>query len=216
MMKKITRYILAAIAVAAICIPEAAFAQQSDRSSSSGTVVRRGANDRKRAKNTPSAGVTQRMQSFYEDEPMSDSELQWMRVMYRQIDLTKDANGALYYPDEPVEGQENLFRIIMRLLAADELPAYEYLDGREVFTDQYRLKVRDMLDRFHILYTDAKGSTEKHPKFTIEDVDVPSSEVLSYYIIENGNSTSAPTACAPASRPYVRCFTAPATSTAKR
>ncbi len=184
MMKKITRYILAAIAVAAISLPEAAFAQQSDRSSSSGTVVRRGANDRKRAKNTPSAGVTQRMQSFYEDEPMSDSELQWMRVMYRQIDLTKDANGALYYPDEPVEGQENLFRIIMRLLAADELPAYEYLDGREVFTDQYRLKVRDMLDRFHILYTDAKGSTEKHPKFTIEDVDVPSSEVLSYYIIE--------------------------------
>lgn len=41
-----------------------------------------------------------------------------------------------------------------------------------------------MLDRFHILYTDAKGSTEKHPRFTIDDSDVPANEVLSYYIVE--------------------------------
>ena len=41
-----------------------------------------------------------------------------------------------------------------------------------------------MLDRFHILYTDAKGSTEKNPKFTIEESDVPANEVLSYYILE--------------------------------
>ena len=41
-----------------------------------------------------------------------------------------------------------------------------------------------MLDRFHILYTDAKGSTEKNPKFNIEESDVPANEVLSYYILE--------------------------------
>jgi gliding motility associated protien GldN len=107
-----------------------------------------------------------------------------MRVIYRSIDLEKDKNAALYFPEEPVEGQENLFRIIMRLLANNQLAAYEYLDGREVFTDQYRIKVRDILDRFHILYTDAKGSTEKNPKFLIDESDVPSNEVLSYYIIE--------------------------------
>lgn len=61
-----------------------------------------------------------------------------------------------------IDGQENLFRIILRLLADGELNAYEYLDGREVFTDQYKVNVRDMLDRFHILYTEAKGSTEKN------------------------------------------------------
>ena len=72
----------------------------------------------------------------------------------------------------------------MRLLANNQVAAYEYLDGREVFTDQYRIKVKDMLERFHILYTEAKGSTEKNPKFTIEESDVPANEVLSYYLLE--------------------------------
>ncbi len=157
----------------------AAFAQES---SSSSVVRRRGADDRNATKNA--AGVTQRMQSHYEDSPMSDSELQWMRVIYRQLDLTKDQNAALYYPDEPIDGQENLFRIILRQMSDNRLSAYEYLDGREVFSDNYKVKMRDVLDRFHILYTDAKGSTEKNPRFVIEEADVPASEVLSYYIIE--------------------------------
>lgn len=160
-------------------ISVAAFAQQS---SSSSVVRKRDADDRKGSASAP--GVTQRMQSHYEDEPMSDAELQWMRVIYRQLDLTKDANAALYYPDEPIEGQENLFRIILRNMADNKLAAYEYLDGREVFTDAYKVKMRDLLDRFQILYTDAKGSTEKNPRFVIEEADVPASEVLSYYIIE--------------------------------
>lgn len=160
-------------------ISVAAFAQQS---SSSSVVRRRDADDRKGASAAP--GVTQRMQAHYEDEPMSDAELQWMRVMYRQLDLTKDANAALYYPDEPIEGQENLFRIILRNMADNKLAGYEYLDGREVFTDAYKVKMRDVLDRFQILYTDAKGSTEKNPRFVIEEADVPASELLSYYIIE--------------------------------
>ncbi|MBR4721945.1 MAG: gliding motility protein GldN, partial [Muribaculaceae bacterium] len=93
-------------------------------------------------------------------------------------------NATLYYPEEPTADQESLFRIIMRLLANDQIPAYEYLDGREVFTDQYRVKVKDILDRFHVIYTQAKGSTEKSPKYAIDDSDVPANEVLSYYIIE--------------------------------
>jgi len=72
----------------------------------------------------------------------------------------------------------------MRLLANNQLTAYEYLDGRELFTDQYKLKVSDLLDRFHIIYTPAKGSTEKNPKYTIDESDVPTNEVLSYYVIE--------------------------------
>lgn len=49
---------------------------------------------------------------------------------------------------------------------------------------QYKVNVRDMLDRFHILYTEAKGSTEKKPRFAIEESDVPANEVLSYYLLE--------------------------------
>lgn len=157
-------------------------AAQDDSSSSS--VVRRRSNDRA-ATERDGSQVTDRMQSFFSSESsLSDADLQWMRVIYRQIDLEKDKNAALYFPEEPIEGQENLFRIIMRLMSAGQLSAYEYLDGRELFTDQYKVKVRDVLDRFHILYAEAKGSTEKNPKFTIEEADVPSNEVLSYYVIE--------------------------------
>ena len=170
------KYLLTAIVM---LISAAAFAQQS---SSSSVVRRRGADDRNSAKSA--TGVTQRMQAHYEDRATSDSEMQWMRVMYRQLDLKKDENAALYYPDEPVEDQENLFRIIMRHMASGNLTGYEYLDGREVFSDNYKVKMADVLDRFHILHTQAKGSTEKNPRFTIEDADVPASEVLSYYIIE--------------------------------
>lgn len=149
---------------------------------SSTSVVRK--RDKSEQKATVQPGVTQRMQSRFEPNKVGDADLQWMKIVYRQLDVEKDKNAALYYPEEYAEGEENLFRIIMRLLADNKLTAYEYLDGREVFTDRYKLQVRDMLDRFHVLYTDAKGSTEKNPKFTIESSDVPCNEVLSYYIIE--------------------------------
>ncbi|MCM1111600.1 MAG: gliding motility protein GldN, partial [Clostridium sp.] len=147
-------------------------------------VTRRSAADRRAAAQSATPGVTDRMQQFYETEDVGDADRAWMKVIYRQLDLTQDKNTPLYFPEEPIDGQENLFRIIMRLLADNQIAAYEYLDGREVFSDQYRLKVRDILDRFHVYYTEAKGSSEKNPRFTIEEADVPSNEVLSYYIIE--------------------------------
>lgn len=154
---------------------------------STATLSRKSASERNR-KEAQATGpkVTDRMQAHYEADGKSitDADRQWMRVIYRHLDLDKDKNAALYFPEEVVDGQENLFRIIMRLLANNQLPAYEYLDGREVFTDQYRLKVGDLLDRFHILHSPAKGSTERNPRYTIEEADVPTNEVLSYYVIE--------------------------------
>lgn len=129
-------------------------------------------------------GMTERMKSFYETKEPSEANVEWMRVIYRSIDLTDETNMALYYPELPNEDGQNLFFIIMRLLADGKIPAYEYLDGRELFTEQYRIKVSDMLDRFHVLYSEAKGSTERNPRYTIEESDIPSNEVLSYYIIE--------------------------------
>ena len=149
-------------------------------------VVRRRTSDRNAPKQQDGTVVTERMQNFYSESPnsVSDADRQWMRVIYRAIDLEKDKNAALYFPEEPVAGQENLFRIIMRLLASNTIPAYEYLDGREIFTDDYRVKVRDVLERFYIPFTDAKGSSEKNPRFVIDENDVPTNEVLSYYLVE--------------------------------
>ena len=132
----------------------------------------------------PDTQLSVRAQSLYDTQDASDADIPWMRVIYRQIDLTKEKNLPLYYPEESTADQENLFRIIMKLLANNQIAAYEYLDGREIFTDEYRIKVREMFDRFHILYAEAKGYSEKNPRFTIEESDIPANEVLSYYILE--------------------------------
>ena len=171
-----------ALVAATITIAGAALAQQQSTS----TLTRGGARrDRdKQEKNVPK--VSDRLQAHYDDagKSITDADRQWMRVIYREIDLDKDKNAALYFPEDKIDDQENLFRIIMRLVANNQIPVYEYLDGREIFTDQYRVKVRDLLDRFHIIYSDAKGSTERNPRFNIEESDVPTTEVLSYFVIE--------------------------------
>lgn len=182
-MKFLSKYILIAIIALGTAAPAVA---QDNGSSSSSVVRRRGDTDRNRRGADEQPGVTGRMQQRLSGESnVSDADRMWMRVIYRDLPLLDNAkNTPLYYPEDVIDGQENLFRIIMRLLAEGRIPAYEYLDGKEIFTDQYRLKVRDMLDRFHVLYSDAKGSTEKNPRYTIEEADVPSNEVLSYYLLE--------------------------------
>lgn len=181
-MKLIIKYAIAALVLSGNAF--GAIAQ--DNASSTSSIVRRRGNaaDRKTVGEQTTPGVTDRMQQFYQQSDNNDAERMWMRVIYRDLQLNNPKNASLYYPEDIVDGQENLFRIIMRLLTNNQIAAYEYLDGKEIFTDQYKLKVRDMLDRFHVLYTEAKGSTEKNPKFTIEESDVPTNEVLSYYLLE--------------------------------
>ncbi len=153
-------------------------------SSASAQVVRRDGQDRRDNRDNGGVQVSGRQQAFYEQNEPSEADLQWTKTVYRVLDLTKGKNPALYYPEEPNEDGQSLFFIIMRLLANNQISAYEYLDGREMFTDEYRIKVEDMFLRFHILYSEAKGSTEKNPKYAVEDADIPGNEILSYYIIE--------------------------------
>lgn len=144
--------------------------------------VRRRSEREKKQTEQSGPKITDRMQGFYEQRETHDADLAYMRQIYRMIDLTKDANTPLYFPEDVIDGQENLFRLIMRLVVDGQVPAYEYLDGREVFTDQYKVNVPEMLDRFGIYYT--QTGTERNPKITIEEADVPTGQVLTYYIIE--------------------------------
>ena len=149
---------------------------------SAGGVTRRSEREKKAEQSGPK--ISGRMQGFYENKDPHDADLAYMRQIYRQLDLKKPGNTPLYFPEDVIDGQENLFRIILRLVVDGKVPAYEYLDGREVFTDRYRMNVADMLERFGIYAQEAKGSTEKNPKFVIEEADVPTGQVLNYYIIE--------------------------------
>ena len=148
-------------------------------------VRRRAGNERNRSGETPAQpGVTDRMAGFYETSEPHDADLEYMRQIYRLLDLEKAENQPLYFPEDVVDGQENLFRLMFRLVTDGVIPAYEYLDGREVFTDKYKVNVGEMLDRFDIYYTPGQGSTEKNPKYAIEEADVPTGQVNAYYIIE--------------------------------
>lgn len=147
-----------------------------------GTVRKRAERDRKKQTENTGPRVTDRMQGFFESKEPHDADLAYMRQIYRQLDLKKDANTPLYFPEDVIDGQENLFRIILRLVVDGDVPAYEYLDGREVFTDKYKVKVGEMLDRFGIYYN-AEGS-ENNRKYVIDEADVPTGQVLNYYILE--------------------------------
>ena len=113
-----------------------------------------------------------------------DTDLQWMRVIYRSLDLTEDANAPLAHPEETGEDTDNLFRTIVKLVADGRLPAYEYIDGRESFTERHKVNPREVLERYGIPFTEAKGSTARTPRYNVESADIPSEEVLSYYLIE--------------------------------
>jgi gliding motility associated protien GldN len=104
----------------------------------------------------------------------------WRRDIYRSIDLTKDENAALYYPVEPQGGNMNLFTLLFRLLNTGKIPAYEYqLDGVENFQQSNRMHFKDLLERQDIFY-EVDGNSIK-----VAQSDIPSSEVLSYYVKES-------------------------------
>lgn len=107
------------------------------------------------------------------------SNVRWMREIYRLVDLNKEKNAPLYYPVEPIDDRMNFFTMIFRLLASGSINAYEFLDGKEIFTDKYQIKFKEgFLDRFKILYHEDGG------KYIVDDSDVPSNEVTAYYVKE--------------------------------
>lgn len=148
-------------------------------------VVRRNGASKRGQKQEETAGpkITDRMQGFFDGAKTHDADLAYVREIYRQLDLKNvPENTPLYFPEDIVDGQQNLFRIILGLVVDGKIPAYEYLDGREVFTDQYQVKVGEMLDRFDIYYQ--KQGEGDRAVYTIEEADVPTGQVLKYYIIE--------------------------------
>lgn len=117
--------------------------------------------------------------SFPTQIPMSE-DVVWRRDIYREIDITQDANAGLYYPVEPVGSQMNLFTYIFKLVMRRAVPAYEYrLDGNEVFDKSAQINLKSLLDNYHIFYE----RTDKG--IHIDDSDIPSKEVTGYYIKES-------------------------------
>ena len=134
----------------------------------------------KEAEKSPTAvTLTERTRSQYTAQTAMPTEVQWRRDIYRELDLKKEKNAALYYPEQPLGDRVNFFTLVLNLILDGKIKAYEYrLDGNELFTPDNELDIENMLDKFYIYYTkDEKG------KYKIEPTDIPSPG--KYYIKES-------------------------------
>ena len=107
-------------------------------------------------------------------------EVVWRRDIYRELDLTDDANAGLYFPVEPQGKQLNLFTYIFKLAQNGYVPVYEYpTDGSDNFSDEARVDMKTILDNYHIFYEEQNG------KLKVDNSDIPSAEVKKYYLKES-------------------------------
>ena len=128
--------------------------------------------------------MTTRAQISFPTQATMSEDVVWRRDIYRELDLTQDANAGLYYPVEPMGSQMNLFtymfKLMMRGAKNGGIAAYKYnLDGNEVFNDSSRVKPLEFLDNYGIYY-------ERNQRgIRLEDADIPSREVRGYYLKES-------------------------------
>ena len=127
--------------------------------------------------------LTERARIKNEETSKAPGHVVWLREMYRNIDLEKDNNAALYYPVEPIGDRMNLFTTIFKLLADGKITAYNYLvDRQEVFTDAEKLNFEDVLKRYEILYQ--KQGSGDNIRYIVDDNYIPSAKALQYQIKE--------------------------------
>lgn len=137
-------------------------------------------NQQSAAKQSNANNMTTRAQISFPTSAAMDEDVVWRRDIYRELDLMKSENSGMYYPVEPSGSQMNLFTYIFKLMLSGRIAAYEYrLDGNEVFSDSARVKPLAILDNYHIYYERSNG------RLHIENSDIPSREVKSYYIKES-------------------------------
>lgn len=129
-------------------------------------------------KNGVAADLPVRTAQMNRHDAAEVSEAKWLRQVYRYLDLSKEENAPLYYPVMPEQGRMNLFAMIFRLLAEDKIAAYEYLDGREMFTPEYKIDFGEFINRFGILHEIRNG------QISVADVDIPANEVQGYFVKE--------------------------------
>ena len=131
---------------------------------------------------SPSSAMSIRAQISFPTAVDMPEDVVWRRDIYREIDLTKDANAGLYYPVQPEGKQMNLFTYIFKLAQNNYIPVYEYSianDGADVFTDQTKIEMKTLLDDRHIFYEEQDG------KLKVDNSDIPSQEVTKYYLKES-------------------------------
>jgi len=177
-------YFIFVLALCALATPAALQAQEEQQQRRT-PQLNRGADRNRQQGQAEDSGLpelTVRAQQMNELLTQDIGNARWMRVIYRDLDLLDEKNAPLYYPTTPINGVANLCATVFKLVADDKLPAYEYVDGYEIFDEAHRLKFKDVLDRFEIMYETSRQNNVE--RYVVNESDVPSQEVKSLYVKE--------------------------------
>ena len=166
MMRKILIVVFALIAV------QGAFAQSAKRRAEQAAEQ-----ERKSNKNQ----LSTRAQISFPTQAEMQEDVVWRRDVYREINLTQDANAGLYYPVEPQGSQMNLFTYLFKLMLRGQIKAYDYdvNTGDARFDESLRVKPLEFLKKYEIYYERTDRGIH------IDDADIPSREVKAYFIKES-------------------------------
>ena len=166
MMRKILIVVFALIAV------QGAFAQSAKRRAEQAEAQARKSNQNQ---------LSTRAQISFPTQAEMQEDVVWRRDVYREINLTQDANAGLYYPVEPQGSQMNLFTYLFKLMLRGQIKAYDYdvNTGDARFDESLRVKPLEFLKKYEIYYERTNRGIH------IDDADIPSREVKAYFIKES-------------------------------
>lgn len=166
MMRKILIVVFALIAV------QGAFAQSAKRRAEQAAEQERKSNRNQ---------LSTRAQISFPTQAEMQEDVVWRRDVYREINLTQDANAGLYYPVEPQGSQMNLFTYLFKLMLRGQIKAYDYdvNTGDARFDESLRVKPLEFLKKYEIYYERTDRGIH------IDDADIPSREVKAYFIKES-------------------------------
>ncbi len=147
------------------------------------TTQRRTPRQQREAQESSVTSLSTRAEAKNKEQAKNLDNMVWLREIYRYVDLNKENNAALYYPEQPIGDRMNLFSMIFKLMGQGKIQAYKYMDGREIFTDQYKINFEeDVLKLYQVLYT--TQGTGNNTQYIFNDSDIPSNEVTMYMIKE--------------------------------
>jgi len=162
------------------------FAQAQNTNQNAPRVSRGGDRNRAQTENTQQGlpGLSVRAQNMNERLTQEIGNARWMRIITRELDLTKDKNAALYYPVRELNGMKNLFTSLFQLASEGKIKMYKYQMDYESFEEDNLLSFKELLETFDIYHEEIPAGGGQPARYSITASDIPSQEVKSLFVKE--------------------------------